>query len=101
MPLHIVCKPRYQTLRNRITKHQLWADHKDLRRQALEQTPNALAANQLAEDGHTIDAGLEVGVLDARLDDIERGSDGDGCDGPGDGSEEILCPGGACVVLDT
>lgn len=41
---------------------------------------------------------LEVPVLDAGLDHVERGGNDQGCTSTGDGSNEVLAPGGAVVV---
>ena len=56
--------------------------------------------DEVADDGGAGDLVLEVGVLDARLDGVERRGDGDGRDGARDGRDEVLAPGRLVVVLD-
>ena len=71
-----------------------------LGREALEERAGALVLDELLDHGHTRDLVLEVGVLDARLDRVERRGDGDGRDGARDGGDEVLAPGRLVVVLD-
>ena len=71
-----------------------------LRCEALEERARALVLNEVLNDGDARDLVLEVGVLDARLDRVERRGDGDGRDGARDGGDEVLAPGRLVVVLD-
>lgn len=71
-----------------------------LRRQPLKQAPKPLVAHELAEDDEAVDARLEVRVLDARLDDVERRGDGDARDRARDGRDEVLAPRRLVVVRD-
>ena len=47
-----------------------------LGREALEERAGALVLDELLDHGHARDLVLEVGVLDAGLDDVERGGCG-------------------------
>lgn len=47
-----------------------------------------------------MDTRLEVRVLDARLDDVERRGDRDARDRAGDGGDEVLAPRRFVVVRD-
>lgn len=69
--------------------------------QALEQSTDTLIPNQIADDNDTRHLLLEVCVLYAGLDDVERRSDCDRRDGACDGGNEVLSPCGLGVVGDS
>ena len=71
-----------------------------LRRETLEQRGRALVLEEVLDDGDSGDLVLEVCILDAGLDGVEGGSDGDGSDRACDRRDEVLAPGGLGVVLD-
>jgi hypothetical protein len=52
-----------------------------LGRQSLEERSHAFRLDHLPDDGHTADLRVEVGILNTRLDNVERSGDGDGRDG--------------------
>ena len=83
------------------SKERKRRDAAHLRREALEERGGALVADKLGKDGAAGHVRLEVRVLDAGLDGVEGGGDGDGGDRAGDGCDEVLAPGGLRVVLDT
>lgn len=72
-----------------------------LGRQTLEERGRAFVLDQLLDHGHSRDLVLEVGVLNPRLDRVERRGDGDGRDGTRYRRDKILAPGRLVVVLDT
>ena len=72
----------------------------DLRCQPLEQRRRALVLDQVLDHRHTRHLVLEVRVLDARLDRVQRRRDGDGRNGARDRRDEVLAPGRLVVVLD-
>ena len=79
-------------------KHQLRARHQQLGRQALEEARDALLAHHAPHDPKPGLGVLEVLVLDARLDDVERRGHDERGRRAADGRDEVLCPRGAVVV---
>lgn len=69
--------------------------------QALEERREALVANKVLHDCPARHLVLKVGILDARLDSIERCSDDDGSDGAHDRGDKVLGPGSPGVIRDT
>ena len=66
----------------------------------LEQRGGTLVPDEIFEDGDTARLRLEIGVLDARLDSIERRSDSNTRNSADNGRDEVLSPGCLAVVFD-
>ncbi|KAI3483170.1 hypothetical protein L1887_53950 [Cichorium endivia] len=98
--LDVLAKEGDEALGDGEGEDELGADDEHLGGEALEEGAEALVFDHVLDDGHAADLGFEVGVLDARLYDVEGGSDGDGCDGTADGSKEVLRPCSVVVVLE-
>jgi hypothetical protein len=79
---------------------ELGAGHEKLGEQALEEGSHALVLDHVGDDTSAGLFDLEVAVLDAGLDDVERCGDNERSGGTGDGSDEVLAPAGAVVVLE-
>lgn len=79
---------------------ELGAGHEQLGEKALEEGGWALVLEHVGDDARAGLLDLEVAVLDAGLDDIERSGDDERGGGTCDGSDEVLAPAGAVVVLE-
>jgi hypothetical protein len=79
---------------------ELGTGHEELRKQALEEGGRSLVLKHVGDDASAGLLDLEVAVLNAGLDDVERCRDNEGSGGTGDRSDEVLAPAGAVVVLE-
>lgn len=55
----------------------------------LEERTETLSADHVADDGHSRNVGVEVGVLDTGLDNVEGSGNSDGGDGTGNRGDEV------------
>lgn len=77
---------------------QLGSSHQELGDQSLEQTERALVLEHLRHDLEAALGVVEVAVLDTGLDHVQGSGDDKGGASTGDGSDEVLAPGGLVVV---
>jgi hypothetical protein len=98
--LHDLVEGRDKGLGEPEGESELGTSHKQLGEQALEEGGRALVLEHVGDDASASLLDLEVAVLDAGLDDVERSRDNEGGGGTGDGSNEVLGPGSAVVVLE-
>jgi hypothetical protein len=98
--LHDLVEGRDKGLGKPEGEGELGTGHEQLGEQALEEGGRALVLEHVGDDASAGLLDLEVAVLDTGLDDVERGGDNEGGGGTGDGSNEVLGPAGAVVVLE-
>lgn len=98
--LHDLVEGRDEGLGEPEGEGELGTGHEQLREQALEEGGRTLVLEHVGDDASASLLDLEVAVLDAGLDDVERSGDNEGGGGTGDGSDEVLGPGSAVVVLE-
>lgn len=99
--LKLVVEKGNQLLGNSEGKDELGSNHKNLGQETLEEGTEALVTEHVPDDVHTTLRVVKVTVLDTSLDNVERGSNGDRCDGTTDGGTEVLEEGGLAVVLQS
>lgn len=98
--LHDLVEGRNKGLGEPEGEGELGAGHEELGEQALEEGGRTLVLEHVGDDAGASLLDLEVAVLDAGLDDIERSGDDEGGGGTSDGGNEVLSPGSAVVVLE-
>jgi hypothetical protein len=79
---------------------ELGAGHEKLREKALEEGGRPLVLKHVGNDARASLLDLEIAVLDTGLDDVEGCGNDERGGGTGDGSDEVLAPAGAVVVLE-
>lgn len=99
--LYDFIKRRYQRLREPEAKHQLRPRHEQLGREPLEEAREALLPHHAAHDPEPALRGLEVAVLDARLDDVQGRRHEQGGRRARDGGDEVLQEAGRVVVVES
>lgn len=100
MTSHEFIENRDQRLRQPERKDQLRSGHQKLGRQTLEEAGEALVLHHVRNDTETALGVLEVAVLDAGLDNVERSRDNERSTGAGDRSDEVLAPRRLVVVAE-
>ena len=79
---------------------ELGTGHEELGDQALEEGGRALVLEHVGDDARAGLLDLEVAVLDAGLDNVERCRDNERSGRTGDRGDKVLGPAGAVVVLE-
>lgn len=100
MTSHEFVEHRDQRLRQPEREDELGSSHQELGRQTLKEASETLVLHHVRHDAESALRVLEVAVLNARLDHIERGRDNERCAGTGNRRDKVLSPGGLVVVRE-
>lgn len=82
-------------------EHQLGSRHQQLGGKSLEESRGTLVLNHFSDNLEPALGVLKVPVLDARLDDVQRGRNHQGRRGTGNRGNKVLSPSGLAIVRNS